>query len=421
MPRNASNYARPGGRRSSREAGTICAAQSLTSEINRDDTPMGPRLPAQGGEMGGGKRKERAMSEISNVDYSTKIPNNVGLTEDRAVLKALESWHPGFIDWWKDMGPDGFQEALVYLRTAVSVDPKGWAKFDYVQDAGIPLGHAAGAGGRGPQDSVRPASRRAGLAGGAGRIPRHAAPPDRDPGRHRAGLGRAAAPSRQDRALALRHAQRVPGQCRGGPPPVGDGLSAAEIFRPRRPRGGRGAAAAPLRRRRQAAHARRLQRGDAGLAVVLHVHLLHRPRRQDAARKPRAVGLRSAVAHLPLHAHRRSAPHVRRRDRHRAHAAAHLRGDEGGRHRGRQRHREGARARRHRPADDAEEAQPALHAVARPVRLGGLDQRRQRLQCRHQGPLPGDQDRGRPSSWRARPIRCSSWSTARSSASTSRR
>src|SRR6201982_1352760 len=73
------------------------------------------------------------MSEIVNVDYSTKIPNNVGLTEDRAVLRALESWHPGYIDWWKSMGPEGFQEALVYLRTAVSVDPKGWAKFDYVR------------------------------------------------------------------------------------------------------------------------------------------------------------------------------------------------------------------------------------------------------------------------------------------------
>ena len=73
-----------------------------------------------------------AMSVI-NVDYSTKIPNNVGLTEDRTVLRALESWHPGYLDWWKTMGPEGFQEALVYLRTAVSVDPKGWAKFDYVK------------------------------------------------------------------------------------------------------------------------------------------------------------------------------------------------------------------------------------------------------------------------------------------------
>jgi benzoyl-CoA 2,3-dioxygenase component B len=73
------------------------------------------------------------MSDIVNVDYSTKIPNNVNLSEDRQVLRALEGWHPGYIDWWKTMGPEGFQEALVYLRTAVSVDPKGWAKFDYVK------------------------------------------------------------------------------------------------------------------------------------------------------------------------------------------------------------------------------------------------------------------------------------------------
>ena len=31
------------------------------------------------------------------------------------------------------MGPDGFQTSDVYLRTAISIDPKGWAKFDYVK------------------------------------------------------------------------------------------------------------------------------------------------------------------------------------------------------------------------------------------------------------------------------------------------
>ncbi len=67
------------------------------------------------------------------VDYDGLIPNNVGLNQDARVRKALETWHPGYIDWWKDMGPEGFQEALVYLRTAVGVDPKGWAKFDYVR------------------------------------------------------------------------------------------------------------------------------------------------------------------------------------------------------------------------------------------------------------------------------------------------
>jgi benzoyl-CoA 2,3-dioxygenase component B len=73
------------------------------------------------------------MAEIIHVDYTTKIPNNVDLASDRQVLKALEGWHPGYLDWWNDMGPEGFQESLVYLRTAVSVDPKGWAKFDYVR------------------------------------------------------------------------------------------------------------------------------------------------------------------------------------------------------------------------------------------------------------------------------------------------
>jgi benzoyl-CoA 2,3-dioxygenase component B len=67
------------------------------------------------------------------VDYSTSIPNNVDLADDRRVLKALEQWHPGYLDWWQDMGPEGFQDSLVYLRTAVGVDPKGWAQFGYVR------------------------------------------------------------------------------------------------------------------------------------------------------------------------------------------------------------------------------------------------------------------------------------------------
>jgi benzoyl-CoA 2,3-epoxidase subunit B len=73
------------------------------------------------------------MLDLINVNYETQIPNNVGLSSDRRVLKALEKWHPGYINWWNDLGPQGFQESLVYLRTAVSVDPQGWAKFDYVR------------------------------------------------------------------------------------------------------------------------------------------------------------------------------------------------------------------------------------------------------------------------------------------------
>ncbi len=73
------------------------------------------------------------MLDLINVSYDTLIPNNVGLSQDKRVLKALERWHPGYINWWNDLIPERYQKSLVYLRTAVSVDPKGWAKFDYVR------------------------------------------------------------------------------------------------------------------------------------------------------------------------------------------------------------------------------------------------------------------------------------------------
>ncbi len=67
------------------------------------------------------------------VKYDEAIPNNVDLSSDKQLLRALESWHPAYLEWWKDMGPDGFQDAEVYLRTAVGVDPAGWAKFGHVK------------------------------------------------------------------------------------------------------------------------------------------------------------------------------------------------------------------------------------------------------------------------------------------------
>ncbi|MGH8946433.1 MAG: benzoyl-CoA 2,3-epoxidase subunit BoxB [Acidimicrobiia bacterium] len=68
-----------------------------------------------------------------DVDYDTLIPNNVGLADDPKLQRALERWHPGYIDWWMSMGPEGFQMADVYLRTAISVEREGWAKFGYVK------------------------------------------------------------------------------------------------------------------------------------------------------------------------------------------------------------------------------------------------------------------------------------------------
>ncbi|MCZ6618203.1 MAG: benzoyl-CoA 2,3-epoxidase subunit BoxB, partial [Gammaproteobacteria bacterium] len=70
---------------------------------------------------------------IQKVNYDDLIPNNVNLAEDRKLKRAMEQWYPKFIDWWNDMGPEGFQDVEVYLRTAVGVDPKGWAVFGHVK------------------------------------------------------------------------------------------------------------------------------------------------------------------------------------------------------------------------------------------------------------------------------------------------
>ncbi len=67
------------------------------------------------------------------IDYLERIPNNVGLGENRALQRALEHWQPRFLDWWREMGPSAFQTADVYLRTATSVDAEGWATYGSVK------------------------------------------------------------------------------------------------------------------------------------------------------------------------------------------------------------------------------------------------------------------------------------------------
>jgi benzoyl-CoA 2,3-epoxidase subunit B len=70
---------------------------------------------------------------MADVDYLERIPNNVNLAENRRLQRALEDWQPKFLEWWRDMGPEGFQAKDVYLRTATSVDAQGWARFGYVR------------------------------------------------------------------------------------------------------------------------------------------------------------------------------------------------------------------------------------------------------------------------------------------------
>ena len=79
------------------------------------------------------KRKYAMAIEHSNIDYSERIPNNVDLSGNRRLQRALESWQPNYIKWWQDLGPDRSTGFDVYLRTAISVERDGWANFGFVK------------------------------------------------------------------------------------------------------------------------------------------------------------------------------------------------------------------------------------------------------------------------------------------------
>ena len=64
---------------------------------------------------------------------SDRIPNNVGLADDRRLQRALEGWLPRYLAWWRDLGPVDYQDHEILLRTATSVGQDGWAHFEYVR------------------------------------------------------------------------------------------------------------------------------------------------------------------------------------------------------------------------------------------------------------------------------------------------
>jgi benzoyl-CoA 2,3-epoxidase subunit B len=70
---------------------------------------------------------------VGTIDYSQQIPNNVNLSDNRRLLRALESWQPKFMGWWHELGPLGFERDDVYLRTAITTDIKRESAWGYVK------------------------------------------------------------------------------------------------------------------------------------------------------------------------------------------------------------------------------------------------------------------------------------------------
>ena len=67
---------------------------------------------------------------MSSINYDERIPNNVNSI---GAFSALEKWQPAFLDWWNSVGPQVFSNNEIFLRTAVSTEPGGWAQFGHVK------------------------------------------------------------------------------------------------------------------------------------------------------------------------------------------------------------------------------------------------------------------------------------------------
>ena len=174
-------------------------------------------------------------------------------TRIHKLLRALERWHPQFLDWWREQGPAASRRTRsTCAPPSASTRPAG-RTIDYVRMPEYRWGIFLAPVRASATIHFGDLHRRAVLGGRSRRTSQRTAPADRHAGRHRARLGGAAAPPRAQRAVALRHAQSLPGERRGGAPPLGDGLSAALVLRQGRPRRGRGHARAPLGRPRHAA------------------------------------------------------------------------------------------------------------------------------------------------------------------------
>ncbi len=206
------------------------------------------------------------------INYTEKIPNNVDLGRDRVLQRALEHWQPAYMSWWYDMGPNESHNYDVYLRTAVSVEPDGWAQFDYVKMPEYRWGIFLQ-----PRDEKRLVN-----------FGIHKGQPawQEVPGEYRSILRRIIVTQGDTEPASVEQQKML-------------GMSCPSV-----------------------------QRAHAGLACVLYVYVFYRPGRQVPALRPGGIGLRSALTHLPLHVDRGSAPHVRRGDRRFSHYSTHLRGDE---------------------------------------------------------------------------------------------
>jgi benzoyl-CoA 2,3-dioxygenase component B len=139
--------------------------------------------------------------------------------DERKLQRALEQWQPAFLDWWRDVGPQVFKTDEIYLRTAISTEPGGWAQFGHVRMPDYRWGIFL---------ADREKDRKITCGDDAGKDVWQSVP-----GEYRNMLKRIIVVQADTEPASVEHgrAQPLPGQCGGRPPPLGHGLPAACTLR----------------------------------------------------------------------------------------------------------------------------------------------------------------------------------------------
>ena len=70
------------------------------------------------------------------INYNERIPNNVNLSDNRRLQRALEAWQPKFLDWWKELGPEGIAPVcLLSGRDLIQLGFQPSPQFTIILDA----------------------------------------------------------------------------------------------------------------------------------------------------------------------------------------------------------------------------------------------------------------------------------------------
>ncbi len=160
-------------------------------------TRSAPKGALQGVRHRAARRVRPEESVMARIDYTERIPNNVSLAENRRLLRALEEWQPQVP---RLVARHGARRLPGQGRLPAHRDQRGRPGLGALrlrEDAGLPLGHLPRrAGGRTARIAFGEHKGTPAWQDVPGEYRGDAAPAHRDPGRHRARLGRAAAPPR---------------------------------------------------------------------------------------------------------------------------------------------------------------------------------------------------------------------------------